>query len=56
MPQRIHDRALYIKFSILALIIIVALIQSDASFLHYFEPFGPRKRQAVSCPPDRTTY
>ena len=40
MPQKIHDRALYIKYVILALIVLLALVQSDLSIFQYFEPFG----------------
>ncbi len=40
IPQRIHDRALYIKYGILALIVALALARSDGSLYQYFEPFG----------------
>jgi NosR/NirI family nitrous oxide reductase transcriptional regulator len=40
VPAFIHDRALYLKYVILALIIIMALVQSDISIFQYFEPFG----------------
>lgn len=40
VPAFIHDRALYLKYAILALIIIMALVQSDISIFQYFEPFG----------------
>lgn len=40
MPQAIHDRALYIKYGILALIIGVAISGSSISLFQYFEPFG----------------
>ena len=40
IPQAIHDRALYIKYAILALIITVAISGSSISLFQYFEPFG----------------
>ncbi len=40
VPQAIHDRALYIKYGILALIITVAFTGSGISLFQYFEPFG----------------
>lgn len=40
MPQAIHDKALYIKYGILAFILIMAAVQSDVSYFQYFEPFG----------------
>ncbi len=40
VPAFIHDKALYLKYVILALIIIMALVQSDISIFQYFEPFG----------------
>lgn len=40
MPQRIHERALYIKYGILALILGLALVWTDGSVMQYFEPFG----------------
>jgi len=40
VPQAIHDRALYIKYGILALIIGVAIFGSGISVFQYFEPFG----------------
>ncbi len=40
VPAYIHDRALYLKYIILALIILMALVQSDVSIFQYFEPFG----------------
>lgn len=40
MPQAIHDRALYIKYGVLALIVGTALVRSDISIFQYFEPFG----------------
>jgi polyferredoxin len=40
VPAYIHDRALYLKYAILALIIVMAVFQSGISIFHYFEPFG----------------
>ena len=40
VPTRVHDRAIYIKYGILALILVTALINSDLSIYGYFEPFG----------------
>lgn len=40
VPRAIHDRAIYIKYVILALIIGVTLVAPDVSIFQYFEPFG----------------
>tara|TARA_B110000858_G_scaffold198436_1_gene264963 strand:+ start:8590 stop:10641 length:2052 start_codon:yes stop_codon:yes gene_type:complete len=40
VPQAIHDKALYIKYAVLALLIVTALTFSDLSLFQYFEPFG----------------
>lgn len=40
IPQAIHDRALYIKYGILALIVGVAIFGGRVSIFQYFEPFG----------------
>jgi len=40
VPTQVHDRAIYIKYGILALILVTALINSDLSIYGYFEPFG----------------
>ncbi len=40
LPRQIHVRALYIKYGILALIILPALAGSHTSLYQYFEPFG----------------
>ncbi|MFM1897045.1 MAG: hypothetical protein RLZZ385_2119 [Pseudomonadota bacterium] len=40
VPQLIHDRAIYIKYGILGLLILLALVQADVSYFQYFEPFG----------------
>ncbi|GJM12223.1 MAG: FMN-binding protein [Pseudohongiella sp.] len=40
LPQAIHDKALYIKYGVLAFLIVTALTFSDLSLFQYFEPFG----------------
>lgn len=40
VPQKIHDNALYIKYAILALILVTAMVNNDISIFQYFEPFG----------------
>ncbi len=40
VPTQVHDRAIYTKYGILALILVTALINSDLSIYGYFEPFG----------------
>lgn len=40
VPQAIHDKALYIKYGILALLVVTALTFSELSLFQYFEPFG----------------
>ncbi len=40
LPQAIHDKALYIKYGILALLVFTAIAFSDLSLFQYFEPFG----------------
>jgi len=40
VPQAIHDKAIYIKYGILALILVAAFTVSDISIFQYFEPFG----------------
>jgi ferredoxin/Na+-translocating ferredoxin:NAD+ oxidoreductase RnfG subunit len=40
VPQAIHDKALYIKYGILALLVVTSLTFSDLSLFQYFEPFG----------------
>ena len=40
LPQAIHDKAIYIKYAILAFLIIMALSYSELSVFQYFEPFG----------------
>lgn len=40
VPQRVHDRAIYLKYVILGGLIVMALVQSEVSYFQYFEPFG----------------
>jgi len=40
VPQKIHDNALYIKYGILALILVTAMVNANLSIFQYFEPFG----------------
>lgn len=40
VPQRIHERALTIKYLILALIVVATLVAGQVSIFQYFEPFG----------------
>jgi len=40
LPQAVHDRALWIKYGILALILGAALAGMQTSIFQYFEPFG----------------
>lgn len=40
VPQKMHDNALYIKYGILALIMVTALTNPTISIFQYFEPFG----------------
>ncbi len=40
IPQRIHDRAIYVKYAILGLIVVLAVVASEISVFQYFEPFG----------------
>jgi len=40
VPQAIHDKALTIKYGILALLVVTSLTFSDLSLFQYFEPFG----------------
>lgn len=39
-PNKIHQAGLYLKYGILALIVITALLYSHISIFQYFEPFG----------------
>jgi NosR/NirI family nitrous oxide reductase transcriptional regulator len=40
VPAALHTRALYLKYIFLALIIVMAVVQSSVSIFQYFEPFG----------------
>ena len=40
VPARIHDKALYLKYIFLALIVVMAVVQGGVSIFQYFEPFG----------------
>lgn len=40
VPQTLHEKALYIKYAILALIVGAALIAGNVQIFQYFEPFG----------------
>lgn len=40
LPQAVHDKALYIKYGILAFLLITALTFTEISLFQYFEPFG----------------
>ena len=40
IPQRIHDRAIYLKYAILGVIVVLAVVASEVSVFQYFEPFG----------------
>lgn len=40
LPQRVHDRAIWIKYGILALVVVPALLGSRVSVYQYVEPFG----------------
>jgi ferredoxin len=40
LPQRIHDRAIYLKYGILLLIVGLAAMPAQIAVYQYFEPFG----------------
>lgn len=40
VPQRIHDLAIYVKYVVLAFLVVMALTYSELSLFQYFEPFG----------------
>ena len=40
MPAAIHDKALYLKYAFLAVILLMAVFYSGVSIFQYFEPFG----------------
>ncbi|MCP5346784.1 MAG: 4Fe-4S binding protein [Gammaproteobacteria bacterium] len=40
VPQKIHDKAIYIKYGILALILFLTFVAPEVTIFQYFEPFG----------------
>lgn len=48
LPQVWHDRALYIKYGILAFLVFMAFAYSDVSVFQYVEPFGTLFYQSQS--------
>ena len=40
VPQHIHDKAIYIKYGIVALILVLTFVAADVVIFQYFEPFG----------------
>ena len=40
MPQAIHDKAIYLKYLILLMILTGAIVAEQVSLFQYFEPFG----------------
>lgn len=40
VPQAIHDKAIYIKYAILAFLLVMAVSFTELSVFQYFEPFG----------------
>ncbi|MBL4819422.1 MAG: 4Fe-4S binding protein [Gammaproteobacteria bacterium] len=48
LPQAIHDKAIYIKYAVLALLIVTTLSYSEISIFQYFEPFGTLFYQSQS--------
>ena len=40
VPQGIHDKAIYLKYGILSLILTGAFVADQVSLFQYFEPFG----------------
>ncbi len=40
LPAAIHDKAIYIKYAILAFLIVMAISFTNLSLFQYFEPFG----------------
>lgn len=40
VPQWLHDKAIYLKYGILAFLVIMAIAYADLSLFQYFEPFG----------------
>ena len=48
LPQRLHDAALWIKYAILAGIVLSAIAYAELSVFQYFEPFGTLFYQSQS--------
>ena len=48
LPQRLHDIALWIKYVVLAVILVLALAYTELSVFQYFEPFGTLFYQSQS--------
>lgn len=40
VPQKIHDYGIFLKYGILAFLIVMAMAYSELSLFQYFEPFG----------------
>lgn len=40
VPQALHDKALYLKYGVLAFLVVMAVAYADLSLFQYFEPFG----------------
>jgi ferredoxin len=40
IPQRVHDRGVYLKYVILGVIVLLAVAAGEISVFQYFEPFG----------------
>ncbi|WP_237132039.1 NosR/NirI family protein [Pseudohongiella sp. O18] len=40
VPAHIHDKAIYLKYAFLGLIVVMAIVQGSVSIFQYFEPFG----------------
>jgi len=40
IPQKVHEKALYIKYGVLAFIIVMAVGFNNVQVFQYFEPFG----------------
>ena len=40
LPQAIHNAAIYIKYAVLAFLLLMAVAAADLSLFQYFEPFG----------------
>ena len=40
IPPQLHKSAIYLKYLILGLIVVLAVVASDVSVFQYFEPFG----------------